>query len=211
MARRTFLVAAGSVMLARSLPGTPSVKPTKIAQIGTAHGHAPEKMRAMRAFPADWEVVGYSEKDAALAARASTEPAFRGLPLLTEEELLNTVQLKAVAVETRIEDSCSTALRVIRAGKHVHLDKPGALGHAEFKAMRLEGEQRGLTVQMGYMLRYNPAFELLFRAVRAGWLGEIMEIDASMSKLSPSAERATVGNLRGGSMFELGGHPIDAF
>ena len=39
--------------------------------------------------------------------------------------------------------------------------------------MRLEAEKRGLTVQMGYMLRYNPAFELLFQAVREGWLGDV--------------------------------------
>ena len=92
-------------------------------------------------------------------------------------------------METRIEESCATALRCIKAGKHVHLDKPGALKHAEFKAMRLEAEKRGLTVQMGYMLRYNPAFELLFQAVREGWLGEITEIEAAMGKLGDAKQR----------------------
>jgi len=48
--------------------------------------------------------------------------------------------------------------------------------------MRLEAEQRGLTLQMGSMLRYNPAFQLLFQAHREGWLGEILEIDASDGK-----------------------------
>jgi predicted dehydrogenase len=102
------------------------------------------------------------------------------------------------------------ARRCIEAGKHVHLDKPGALKHDEFKSMRLEAEKRGLTVQMGYMLRYNPAFELLFQAVREGWLGEITEIDAAMGKLADPSTRKKIGELEGGGLFELGCHVIDA-
>ena len=124
--------------------------------------------------------------------------------------MLGDASVKAVAVETAIGDSCPTALRCIQAGKHVHLDKPGALAHEEFKAMRLEAEKRGLTVQMGYMLRYNPAFELLFKAVREGWLGEITEIDAAMGKLGDKNIRAEIGALKGGGFFELAGHVADA-
>jgi predicted dehydrogenase len=102
------------------------------------------------------------------------------------------------------------ARRCIEAGKHVHLDKPGALKHDDFKSMRLEAEKRGLTLQMGYMLRYNPAFELLFQAVREGLLGEITEIDAAMGKLADPRTRQQIGALEGGCLFELGGHIIDA-
>ncbi len=156
-------------------------------------------MAAMRALPELWEVVG-----------VAGEKGYEGVPLMTEAQLLGTADLKAVAVETRVEDSCATALRCIEAGKHVHLDKPGALGHDEFKTMRLEAEKRGLTVQMGYMLRYNPAFELLFQAVREGWLGEITEIDAAMGKLADKGQRGVIGKLEGGGMFELACHVMDA-
>jgi len=154
----------------------------------------------MRSLTDVWEVVGVVAK----------EKGYEGVPMLTEEGLLGTPDLKAVAVETRMEDSCATALRCIEAGKHVHLDKPGALKHAEFKAMRLEAEKRGLTVQMGYMLRYNPAFVLLFQAVREGWLGEITEIDAAMGKLGDAKQRGIMAALPGGGLFELGCHVIDA-
>jgi predicted dehydrogenase len=76
--------------------------------------------------------------------------------------------------------------------------------------MRWEAEERGLTVQMGYMLRYNPAFQLLFQAHREGWLGEILEIDAMMGKLADPATRRNIGALPGGGMFELACHVIDA-
>jgi predicted dehydrogenase len=134
----------------------------------------------------------------------------QGVKLMTVEELFAVPDLKAVAVETTVEASCEMARRCIEAGKHVHLDKPGALKHDEFKSMRLEAEKRGLTVQMGYMLRYNPAFDLLFQAVREGWLGEITEIDAAMGKLADPATRKKIGELEGGGLFELGCHVIDA-
>lgn len=194
MKRRTFLLACGSTAIAA---GTSSR--LRIGQIGTEHAHAAGKMTAMRSLTDLWEVVG-----------VTGPKGYEGVKTMSVEELLATPDLKAVAVETRVEDSCATALRCIQAGKHVHLDKPGALNHDEFKSMRLEAEKHGLTVQMGYMLRYNPAFELLFQAVREGWLGEITEIDAAMGKLADKSQRGVLRKLEGGGMFELACHIIDA-
>jgi len=153
----------------------------------------------MRSLTDVWEVVG-----------VTGPKGYDGVKSMSVEELLAVPELKAVAVETTIEASCEMARRCIEAGKHVHLDKPGALKHDEFKSMRLDAEKRGLTVQMGYMLRYNPAFELLFQAVREGWLGEITEIDAAMGKLADPRTRQQIGALAGGGLFELGCHIIDA-
>lgn len=209
MNRRHFLHAAAALSATRALAVTPA-PPLRSGQIGTAHAHAAGKMAAMRSLPALWQVAGFAESDSARAERALKSKDYAGLAWMKEEELLQTPGLKAVAVETEVKASCATALRCLRAGKHVHLDKPGALDHAEFKAMRLEAEQRGLTVQMGYMLRYNPAFELLFQAVKEGWLGEITEIDAAMGKLADPGTRKSLGALPGGGMFELACHVMDA-
>jgi predicted dehydrogenase len=195
MKRRSFLsLACASTAWAKAAPDR-----LRIGQIGTEHAHAAGKMAAMRSLHDLWEVVG-----------VAGPKGYGGIKTMTVEELLAVPELKAVAVETTLEASCPMALRCIEAGKHVHLDKPGAVDHAEFKAMRLAAEQKGLTVQMGYMLRYNPAFELLFQAVRDGWLGEITEIDAAMGKLADPGTRKKIGELAGGGMYELGCHVIDA-
>ncbi|MES2593859.1 MAG: Gfo/Idh/MocA family oxidoreductase [Verrucomicrobiota bacterium] len=207
MNRRHFITASAAFAAAHVHAADARLK---IGQIGTTHAHAAGKMASMRGLPDLWELVGFVEKDEALRRSAAESETYRGLTELSEPALLGNPDVKAVAVETRIEDSCPTALRCIQAGKHVHLDKPGALAHDEFKAMRLEAEKRGLTVQMGYMLRYNPAFELLFKAVREGWLGEITEIDAAMGKLGDKGVRAEIGALKGGGYFELAGHITDA-
>lgn len=176
----------------------------RIAQIGAEHSHAGGKLEALRHLTSLYEVAAIS------AAGRPSGAVYAGIPLMEEAELLAIPGLQAVTVETRVEEACGAALRALRAGKHVHLDKPGALSHPEFRAMRLEAERRGLCLQMGYMLRANPAFEWLFKAVRAGWLGEVLEIDAAMGKMADSKTRSAIGALEGGGMFELACHLIDA-
>ncbi len=210
MHRRSFLFQTLATSAAPLSTAADGAKKIRIGQIGTAHAHAGGKMDAMRGLVDLFEVAGIVESDAALRESAMKSKTYEGLPWMSADDLLAVPDLAAVAVETRLEDSAAAALKCIRAGKHVHLDKPGALDHGKFKTMRLEAEQRGITVQMGYMLRYNPAFVFLFRAVREGWLGEITEIDAAMGKLADDGTRKSIGALPGGGMFELGCHVIDA-
>lgn len=208
MNRRHFLTTAAAFTAVSSHAAAAPAR-LRIGQIGSTHAHAAGKMEAMRKLTDLWDVAGLVEPDKALHAALGKSAPYGGLPLMTEEALLALPDLKAVAVETRVEKSCATALRCLQAGKHVHLDKPGSLDHGEFKTMRLEAEQRGLTVQMGYMLRYNPAFTLLIQAVREGWLGQITEIDAAMGKLADASTRQEIGALPGGGIFELGCHVMD--
>lgn len=181
-----------------------------IGQIGTDHSHAEGKMASIRSLNELYVVRGFAESNEARRAQATKQAAFAGLSFLTEQELLDDPNVQVIAVETGIDALTATAHRCVKAGKHIHLDKPASVDHASFAAMRREAEQRGLIVQMGYMLRHNPAFEFLFRAVREGWLGEIMEIDASMGKLAHAGLRKSLGAMPGGGMFELACHVVDA-
>ncbi|MBA4017526.1 MAG: gfo/Idh/MocA family oxidoreductase [Pirellula sp.] len=182
----------------------------KIGQIGTGHAHAGGKFAAVRGLNELYDLVGIVEADDDLRARAEKSSTYADAAWLTEEQLLATPELAAVVVETPMTDSAAAASRAIAAGKHVHLDKPGALRHEDFRTMRNEAERHGLTVQMGYMLRYNPAFMLLFRAAREGWFGDVLEIDCSMGKLASAEMRRELATLPGSGMFELACHIIDA-
>ena len=212
MQRRRFVAACGAAVLAQSgrLVRAASVPRIRLGQIGTGHAHAAGKMEAVRRLSDLYDVVGIVEPDDAQWSRVGGKAPYDGLPRRTEAELLGSSDVRAVSIETRMSDSIAAAARAVASGKHLHLDKPGALEHAPFRAMRFEAERRGLTVQMGYMLRYNPAFELLFRAARAGWFGDILEVDAMMGKLAPDGMRRELEQLPGGGMFELACHIIDA-
>lgn len=206
--RRQFLLTAAVASLAPFVARGAEKPRIRIGQIGTAHAHASGKMDTMRAN-ADYEVVGIVEPDAERRARAEKTKTYASLTWMTEEQLLNTPGLQAVAVETEVKDLVSTGARCIAAEKHIHLDKPGGETLSPFKALLDDATRRKLTVQMGYMFRYNTAFQLCFQLVREGALGEIFSIDTTMSKLLGDADRRGLLPYRGGSLFELGGHIID--
>ncbi len=105
---------------------------------------------------ADYEVVGIVEPDEELRHRPRTLP-YRGVPWMTQERLLNVPGLQAVLVETRVRDLLNTAEACIKAGKHVHLDKPAGESLIQYQMILDIAAKLNLLVQMGYMYRYNPA------------------------------------------------------
>lgn len=216
--RRRFLkTALGVGVAAASAPwfaprmasaGQPAER-IKIGQIGIGHNHAAAKMATFRKLSNQYEVVGVVEPDDKWRKQRGKDAAYRGLPWMTEEQLFNTKGLKAVAVETDVCDLTPTAARCLKAGMHLHMDKPGSESFREFKQLMDEAGRRKLTVQLGYMYRNNPAIQLCLRAVRDGWLGHIFEVHAVMSKQQPLAYRKWLGTFRGGTMYIFGCHLID--
>jgi predicted dehydrogenase len=167
-------------------------------------------MDALRRLSDEYEVVGVVEPDPERRRAAENSPIYRGLTWMTEEHLLRTPGLKVVAVETEVAHLVPTAQRCIAAGMHVHLDKPAGENLTEFRKLLDEATARRLCVQMGYMFRVNPAFRVCIQAVRQGWLGRIFEVHGVMSKMADAEERKRNLPYRGGMMFELGCHLIDA-
>lgn len=208
MHRRTLLTGLALAPFARLLAADTPAR-IRIAQIGTSHAHASGKMDALRSLPDLFDVAGYAEPVAARQGAAQKSKSFIGLKYLTEAEILADKSIQAVVIETTLEDSARAAFAALKAGKHIHLDKPGSEKHADFIALRRYAAENGLTVQMGYMLRYNPGIQLLVEAVKEGWLGEVMEIDASMGKLLDEGTRKRFALLPGGGMYELACHLVD--
>lgn len=205
--RREFL-ATTAALAASSQFAFASDKPRiKIGQIGTAHAHA-SKIAAYRAS-ADYEVVGVVVPDAALRKQAEASELYRGLKFVTQDQLLATPGLQAVLVETHVRDLLNAAEACVNAGKHIHLDKPAGASLPQFRRILDAAAKQKLIVQMGYMFRYNPAVVLLRQFLADGWLGDVYEVHAVMSKVVDPASRRQLAEFRGGIMFELGCHVLD--
>ena len=189
---------------ANAKPARPKIR---IGQIGVGHAHA-SKLAVYRKSD-DYEVVGLVEPDPKLRKTAETNPAYRGVPLMTQEQLLNVEGLQAVLVETEVRDLLNTAEACVAAGKHVHLDKPAGESLPQFRRILDAAEKKKLVLQMGYMFRYNPGVVMLREFLAKGWLGDVFEVHAVMSKVVPPQQRRGLAEYRGGIMFELGCHVID--
>jgi predicted dehydrogenase len=212
-ARRQFLrhvtgAALAGPILSCLAGAQPASKPRiKIGQIGVKHAHA-SKLGVYRSSP-DYEVVGIVEPDAQAREKAKSQPAFKDLKWMSRDELLSVSGLQAVLVETEVCDLLDNAEVCIAAGKHIHLDKPAGESLPHFRRILDAAARQKLIVQMGYMFRYNPGVVLLRDLLRNGWLGEIFEVHAVMSKVVDPQSRRELAKYPGGIMFELGGHVMD--
>ena len=204
-------IAAGRWLEPAALANETPKQRIKIGQIGTGHEHASGKMSTFRKLKDQYEVVGVFEPDPALRKRKENSPTYKGLKWMTEEELLNTKGLQAVAVEVDSADDrvMDIAGRCIEAGMHIHLDKPGGESFSKFKQVLDEAGRRNLTVQLGYMYRNNPAVQFCRNAVRQGWLGQVFEVDCVMGKWSGVSYRKYLSQFKGGTMFIYACHVID--
>jgi predicted dehydrogenase len=210
LTRRDALTQLGAATLAGAAHAQEpkAAKPRiKIGQIGVGHPHA-TKLAVYRASP-DYEVVGVVEPDEALRKWAQDQPAYRDLKWLTRDELLGTAGLQTVLVETRVRDLLDNAEAAVAAGMHVSIDKPAGESLPQLRRIFDAASKKKLVVQMGYMYRYNPAVVLLRESLKKGWLGEVFEVHAVMSKVVVPAERKRLAEFRGGVMFELGCHVLD--
>ena len=210
--RRQFLRNSGGLALAAttSLAQSPPRPKIKVAQIGTKHSHASGKLGTLVDLNELYEVVAVCEEDQEQRERVSTRHPYKVCQWMSRDAILNHPDIHLIAVETEIDQLVPTATQCLQAGKHIHLDKPAGQSLAPCRAMHAEATKRGLTIQMGYMLRYNPAFEFLFRAVKAGWLGQITEVHGHMGKQASQSLRKELSQYPGGGLFELACHLIDA-
>ena len=211
MNRRTFhTLALGAASSSFAQTANAGAKPRiKVGQIGTRHAHAAGHYETLKNSQ-DYELVGIAEPDAEARARAEKSAAYAGAKWMDIDELLRTPGLQVGAVETHVGGLLAAAKRVVDASLHLHLDKPAGESLPEFKKLLDAATAKQRLVKMGYVFRSNPAFTFMRKALKDGWLGAPFSIHAEMSKALGDAERKAMQPYRGGSMFELGGHLIDA-
>ena len=214
MTRRKLLhngaaAAMAGMLWQRGLAGA-AAGPIKVGMIGTAHSHAAGKWEAIRKMPEVFEVVGVVEADEQRRKSAQGRREYADVKWMSEQELLDTRGLEAVLVETAVREQGPTGLRVAKAGLHLHLEKPGSARASEFIDLVGQMQRSGKVLQLGYMFRGNAAFEVCFKAVREGWLGEVFEVSGVIGKVVGKKEREETAEFAGGMMFELGCHLIDA-
>lgn len=204
MNRRHFLhIGAVSILAGRSLLAQAPKARIPIGFLGATYSHGPPKVKIAMTSP-DWEFVGVCE-----ASEAGREACAKlGAQLISQEELLQRAQV--VAVESDIPDHAPHALLALKAGKHVHLEKPPAMRLADMREIVSIAREKKLLLQTGFMWRYHPGFNAILEAVRRGWLSEVFLVRGFISNNLSPARRKEWGEFKGGTMFELGSHLVDA-
>lgn len=207
-------IASSGFLAARGAQGTGGKPPKiRIGQLGVGHAHASERMKSLKSLPDEFEIVGLvAERDGSteITRGGKDSKIYAGHKWMTEDELLETTGLQAVMVETANRDLVPAAMRCMEKGMAICMDKPGGENLENYRKLLDGCRDSKLPFQIAYMLRSNPGIQFIRKAVHEGWLGDVHEIQASMSHDYSNAEYLRyLSDYPGGTMFLLGCHHID--
>lgn len=211
MKRREFFGAAAG-MLAASQALAANESPAKAAIpcaiLGLGHAHGIDILKCLLASP-DFSFAGVCEPDPEQRRKYAKHELLKDIVWLEKDALLGNPDIRMVAVESDVPRLLDLGRAVVDAGKHLHLDKPAGTSLPAWRALLDEADRQQVLVQMGYMYRYNPGFDLLRKLVAEGALGHVYSIHASMCTDLPPAKRLELAFHPGGLMLELGCHLLD--
>jgi predicted dehydrogenase len=168
------------------------------------------KKRAM-SFPENIELVGCFDEVESKMENFAAE--FNTQAFSSVESILEVPNLSFVVIATRHDSLQSLAIQALKSGKHVLIEKPGAINYLEFKSIYEEARRNDLKVHIGYNHRYHPALRKAFELFNDGLIGEIMFLRGRYGhggRLGYEKEwRADKLKSGGGELIDQGTHLID--
>ena len=123
------------------------------------------------------------------------------------DELLKGVD--AVYIATPHLSHYELTKKALLAGKHVLCETPFVLNGNEARELFKLAEEKGVVLMEANKTAHSPAFNHLVTMIKSGQIGEVVDINASESKLwGEKFIRELDAEQAGGSMFEMGSYPL---
>ncbi|MBO5913198.1 MAG: Gfo/Idh/MocA family oxidoreductase [Clostridia bacterium] len=186
------------------------MKKVRIAQIGTSiMSHGNWVWNSLKRQTDIFEIVGFAFPENEREKFPEQMKDFEGFREMTVDEILSDPTIDGVIVETEEIYLTKYALMVAKAGKHLHMEKPGGQNLADFEEMIEAMRQSGKVFSTGYMYRHNPKVKEILAQIDNGEFGEIISVDAQMSCTHDTWVRNWLSCMKGGMLFFLGCHLID--
>ncbi|MQB46371.1 aldo/keto reductase [Rhizobium sp. ICMP 5592] len=127
------------------------------------------------------------------------------------EALLADKDIDAVYIATPHTGHAEWAIKAIRAGKHVLVEKPIALSAYDAEAIYYEAKKAGVFAGEAFMYRVHPQTAKLIELVKSGVIGDIRIIRSSfgfnMGSVNPE-HRLFANETAGGGILDVGGYPV---
>ena len=125
----------------------------------------------------------------------------------TFDEFLEKVD--AVYIATPHLSHYEYAKNAILAGKHVLCETPFVLNGQQAEELYALAKEKKVVLMEANKTAHCPAFNHLMVMIKSGLIGEVVDIEASLSKLLADKNlREFDPEQAGGSMYELGSYPL---
>lgn len=152
----------------------------------------------------------------AIASRNPDKPGladgFPGARILHGyDALLSDPDINAVYIATPHTGHAEWAIKAVRAGKHVLVEKPIALSAYDADAIFHEARKAGVFAGEAYMYRLHPQTAKIIELVKSGTIGDVRIIRSSfgfnMGGFKPE-HRLFANEAAGGGILDVGGYPV---
>ncbi len=126
------------------------------------------------------------------------------------DALLADPAVEAVYIATPHPGHAQWAVRAAQAGKHVLVEKPAALNHADTMAMVQAARDSDVFFMEAFMYRLAPQTRKLVDLIRSGTIGSVRMIEASFGFHAPFKPdtRLFSNELGGGGIMDVGLYPV---
>lgn len=115
----------------------------------------------------------------------------------------------AVYIATPHLSHYSLAKQALLAKKHVLCEIPLVLEEEQAQELYALAEQQGVILMEAHKTAHCPAFNHLMVMIKSGAIGEVVDIEASLSRLLPDKTRREFDPAQaGGSMYESAVYPL---
>ena len=185
------------------------MKKLRIAMVGVGHDHAAATLEVLNRLNDIFDLVGWCLTPDDNPELPKQNEIYSKVKQYSYDEILAMDDLEAVAIECEDNYLSTHAIKFIKKGLHVHMDKPGGQNKQEFDEMIELAKKSDKQFHTGYMYRYNMALEEAFKIVKSGKLGRVYSVETEMGCIHPDSKRKWLGKFEGGMMNFLGCHLID--
>jgi len=139
-------------------------------------------------------------QEVAPGVRTTTDP----------EVLIEDPDVDLVVVSTPPDSHASWALKALRAGKHVVVEKPFAIRTEEADAVLAEADAQGLLAVVYQNRRWDPDHLAVLEAVTTGRLGEVFHLETFVGGYGhPCNLWHSDAAASGGAFYDWGAHVLD--
>lgn len=98
-------------------------------------------------------------------------------------ELIDRLDVDAVMIATPLSTHFDLAMRALKAGKHVFVEKPFAASSQQALRLIEEADRRKLTLMVGHTFQYSPPVIKIKEILESGELGQIFYISSTRVNL----------------------------
>ncbi|MCM3707192.1 MULTISPECIES: Gfo/Idh/MocA family protein [Cytobacillus] len=150
---------------------------------------------------------------AAVASKSRNKAERFNTPIVYEEyeQLLDDSSIDAVYIPLPNSLHSEWAVKALKKGKHVLLEKPAALNEAEMREIKMAAEENEVIFMEAFMYQFHSQHKRVKELLESGMIGEYRHIKAHFSWMLEDEEDIRLNReLGGGAMRDVGCYGVHA-